>query len=349
MPASPHPQVTLAIPGRNCAATIDACLAALAPMLDDPVSRLAEIIFVDDGSTDDTPQRVVKYPVRLVPGTGTGPAAARNLGFRAANTELVWFVDSDCVAEPDALRQLLPHMDDPKVGGVSGSYGNMRPESLLACLMHEEIIERHRRMPREVDFLATFNVLYRKAALEKVGGFDERYKKAQDAELSFRVQQAGYELRFELESRVKHFHENRWLNYLRTQRLQGFYRLWLHLAHPGHNLGDSYSNFIDHIQPPLAMLSLAGLPLVWLPWGWLVSVGAVALLGLAQLPMTIRLVARTGQAKYLLFAWMSFVRSYWRGVGLTQGVLAYVLKQDPNPEIKRRAAAEAERSNSSTR
>ncbi|MCH8330221.1 MAG: hypothetical protein IH946_02395, partial [Bacteroidetes bacterium] len=43
----------------------------------------------------------------------------------AANP-LIWFVDSDCVAEPDALKLLLPIMDDPKVGGVSGSYSNMK-------------------------------------------------------------------------------------------------------------------------------------------------------------------------------------------------------------------------------
>lgn len=328
--AAPAPSaVTLVIPGRNCAGTLRACLDAMAAVRNDASSRLDEIIFVDDGSTDETASIAGEYPVRLLSGSGSGPAAARNLGFRAANAEFVWFVDSDCVAEPDALRLLLPHMDDPQVGGVSGSYGNMRPESLLACLIHEEIIERHRRMPREVDFLATFNVLYRKAALDQVGGFDERYKKAQDAELSFRVKQAGYRLEFELESRVKHFHEHRWFKYLRTQRLQGFYRLWLHLAHPGHNLGDSYSSFLDHVQPPLAMLSLAALPLAWLPWGWLASAICVVALALAQLPLTLRIATRKREPKYLLFGAMSFVRAYWRGVGLTQGALAYLLHRDP--------------------
>ena len=110
-----------------------------------------------------------------------------------------------------------------------------------------------------------FNVVYRRAVLEQVGGFDERYLKGQDAELSFRVMEAGYELRFELSSRVGHYHATRWLPYLRTQRQQGYWRVWLHLEHRGHSTGDSYSNLLDHVQPPLAMLSVITVPLAWLP------------------------------------------------------------------------------------
>ena len=129
-----------------------------------PISNpasLKEIIFVNDGSTDNTAEIVSRYDVRCINGPGQGPGAARNLGWRAAKTSLIWFMDADCVAEPDALSILLQHMEDPKVAGVGGSYGNMHPDSLLACLIHEEIVERHRTMPPEVNYLATFNVLYR--------------------------------------------------------------------------------------------------------------------------------------------------------------------------------------------
>jgi cellulose synthase/poly-beta-1,6-N-acetylglucosamine synthase-like glycosyltransferase len=214
-------------------------------------------------------------------------------------------------------------MDDPKVGGVSGSYGNMTPQSTLACLIHEEIIERHRAMPQCVDFLATFNVVYRRDVLERLGGLDERFLKAQDAELSFRVMEAGYELRFVFDSRVKHYHETRWLKYLHTQRDQGYWRVWLHLSHSGHAAGDSYSSLVDHMQPPLAMLALASI--VLLPFGKLVwiPVGIVVLLWAAQLPMTMKLVRRLRRPRYLGFGAMSFVRAFWRGIGMTHGTLRY--------------------------
>ncbi len=317
-------RVSLVIPGRNCAPTIRQCLDAAVGIQRAPGSRLGEIIFVDDGSTDASAAIAAELGIHCIRTVGKGPGAARNTGWRAARFPLVWFVDSDCVADPDALDKLLPHLDDPKVGGVSGSYGIMNPESLLARLIHEEIIERHRRMPTQVNFLATFNVVYRRAALEQVGGLDERYLKGQDAELSFRVMEAGYDLHFEIESRVKHYHATRWLRYLRTQRQQGYWRVWLHLEHRGHSGGDSYSSVVDHVQPPLAMLSLVLLPLLLFPYVRWAFAGVVVLLALAQVPMTWRLIRRLHRLSYLAFGVMSFARVYWRGVGLALGTLHYL-------------------------
>lgn len=313
-------KVSLVIPGRNACKTIRACLEAVVPIRD--AGSLDEIIFVDDGSTDETASIVAELPVTCLPGKGEGPGSARNIGWQAARNPLIWFIDADCVSEPDALDLLLPHLTDDNVGGVGGSYANMRPDSLLACLIHEEIIQRHLAMPARVNFLATFNVVYRRSILEQIDGFDERLLKGQDADLAWRVIEAGYELGFELTSKVKHFHPAAWRSYLRTQRDQGFWRVRLHLEHRGHAMKDSYSSIVDHIQPPLAMLALSTLPtLLFAPLRW-VPLIPLGLLAATQLPMTIRLVRRTGEGRFLMFAWMSFVRAFWRGIGLTAGVLS---------------------------
>ncbi len=328
-------RVSLVIPGRNCAATIASCLDAVVPTLSRPDARLDEIIFVDDGSTDATPDLVAARPVTLVTGRGTGPGAARNLGWRTARNPLVWFVDSDCLAEPDALALLVPHLEDPRVAAVSGSYGNMRPHELLPTLIHEEIVERHNAMPVSVNFLATFNVLYRRAVLEELDGFNERYLKGQDAELSFRAKEAGHALHFEPRSRVGHYHEDRWLRYLRTQRQQGYWRVWLHLEHRGHSGGDSYSSLADHLQPPVALGAVGALPLVALPlfpgvgllrWLAILPAGLAVALALLQLPLTVRIVRRTGRWSMAVFAGMSFVRAFWRAAGMAQGMVGYALR-----------------------
>ena len=318
--------VSLVIPGRNCSRTITACLSAVTPLL--ARGELAEIIFVDDGSTDDTARKVAEFPeVKLISGQGGGAGAARNLGWRAATSDLVWFIDSDTVAEPDALMRLLPHLEQEQVVAAGGSYGNMCPDSLVASLIHEEIIQRHRRMPHDVNFLSTYNVIYRRDALETVGGFDEtRYNGpgiagAEDTELAYRLTACGFRLRFEPRSLVRHFHLTRLAPYFRVQQRHGFYRVRLYLDYPGRTSGDSYSNSLDHIQPILAMLILAAAALtLWQPLGS-ISLALCVMLLACQIPMTIQIIARTHQWRFLAYVPFGFLRAFRRGFGLIAGVM----------------------------
>ncbi|QQR91591.1 MAG: glycosyltransferase [Myxococcales bacterium] len=313
--------VTLVIPARDAAQTIGPCLDALLPLQQNAL--LSEIIVVDDGSKDETASIIKSYPVRYLEGAGRGAGSARNLGWKQAQSDLVWFVDSDCVAEAGALERLLPYMQDEKVGAVGGSYGNMNTHSLVASLIHEEIVERHLRMPNRVSFLATFNILIRKKVLEQVGGFDERFLKAQDVELAYRIMEGGFTLAFDAESRVKHYHLTALLKYLKVQAKQGYWRIWLYKKHPKRAGGDSYAGKIDYAQPPLAMCCLATLPLVVLSW-WPLIVSAMLLL-LLQLPMALALISRTRKLRYLSYLPFGFILAFWRGVGMSLAVLSLLL------------------------
>lgn len=319
--------VSLVVPGRNCASTLRQCIDAVVPLLERDGERLAEIIFVDDGSTDATTDIASEYPIRCITCQPKGPGGARNVGWRAASSPLVWFIDSDCVARPDTLSLLLSHMNDPRVAGVGGSYGNQHPDSLLACLIHEEIIARHTIMPTEVDFLGGFNVLYRRSILEAMNGFDELHFNgpgspgAEDAELAYRIRAAGHSLRFEPRSVVGHHHPTRLWRYLRSQRNHGYWRASLHLRHAHKGRGDAYSGLTDHAQPPLAMLFVALLPALWYAPVRAVEIGVAVALVVLQIPMTARLLRRTGRFRYVWFAPLSLVRSFARGFGLVAGVL----------------------------
>ena len=314
------PLVSVVVPGRNCGRTIRQCLTALLAVKDR--SSVAEILFVDDGSTDDTADIVAQLPVIFIKGSGKGAGAARNIGWHAAKQPFVWFVDSDCVVEPDALDLLLPHFEDGRVAGVGGSYGNMNDERLLACLVHEEIAARHASMPNHVNFLATFNVVYRREILDALRGFDEGFLKGQDAEFSWRAIEQGHQLAFEPRSRVGHFHPVSWRAYLKTQCHQGYWRVWLHLRRRGHAGGDSYSGLVDHLQPPLAMAALMTLPLAALgSLSWLCPL-FLGMLAIAQVPMTCRVIAQTRRWRYAWFAVLGFVRAFSRGAGMTFGAVA---------------------------
>ena len=316
--------VSVVIPGCNCADTISACLTAIKCIIDQPDSPVCELLFIDDGSKDDSATIAASHGATVLRGGGKGAGAARNMGWRAATCELIWFVDSDCVAAEAALDSLLPHFDDSAVGAVGGAYDNGCPDSLIACMIHEEIAARHRAMPVNVDFLASFNVMYRRSVLENLGGFDERYLRGQDAELSFRTLDAGHQLRFEHNSRVAHFHERKLSAYLRAQYRQGYWRAFLHMEHPGRVSGDSYSRLSDHLQPPIALLSLVTLPLLALPSAAWLPLALLASLVALQAPMSWRLLEPAGPRIAACFAGFSALRAYWRGIGLAHGAFVKI-------------------------
>ncbi len=88
----------------------------------------AEVIFVDDGSEDGTPEavevvaRTSRIPMRVVRNArNLGANSSRNRGVSLASAPLVAFLDSDCEAEPDWLERLVgPFESDPRLGAGSG-------------------------------------------------------------------------------------------------------------------------------------------------------------------------------------------------------------------------------------
>jgi len=99
--------VTVVVPTRDRPAALVRCLSALAQQR----ALELEILVVDDASADGAAVAAAVAraapAARLVRGPGRGPAAARNLGVRAARGKIVCFTDDDCVPDPDWARQLV--------------------------------------------------------------------------------------------------------------------------------------------------------------------------------------------------------------------------------------------------
>ena len=113
--------VSVIIPAYNCAAYIQAAVdSALAQ------SRVPdEIIVVDDGSTDGTDRVLAQYeaPVRVIRQANAGVSAARNTGLRAAQSDLITFLDGDDTFTQDSIaRRVEIFQASPEVGVI---YGDM--------------------------------------------------------------------------------------------------------------------------------------------------------------------------------------------------------------------------------
>ncbi|HEX6797920.1 MAG TPA: glycosyltransferase [Ktedonobacterales bacterium] len=192
--------MSVVIPAYNCQRTLPRCLSSLMAQTY-PRARF-ELIVVDDGSTDATAARALKAVRRwggrfqLVRQTNGGPARARNAGIRAARGEIVAFIDADCTAERDWLQQIAASLEaHADAAGVGGPLELRAAGSLVASYLGTTAFYRHRLRRGQVDYLLTANAGFRREALRRVGGFAEEWGAwCEDADLSFRLRDAGYSL-----------------------------------------------------------------------------------------------------------------------------------------------------------
>jgi cellulose synthase/poly-beta-1,6-N-acetylglucosamine synthase-like glycosyltransferase len=232
------------------------------------------------------------------------------------------------------VGRLVADYTGPEIGGVGGSYDIVNRDKLLPACIHEEIRERHLRMPRIVNYLGSFNLSYRRQVLAEAGGFDESFTRAsgEDNDLSYRVIKNGYTLLFNLQAKVAHCYPENLLTYLKQQLVHGYWRVKLHRLHPETVKGDVYSGIFDYIQPPLFLLTLLLVPLLFIaPVAVLVCL--LLLTGLLlQLPLALKVVARTGEKKYLFLIILTFLRGFYRSVGLLLGMMKFGFSVSPRSE-----------------
>jgi hyaluronan synthase len=120
-----QPHVAIVMPAFNEEGVIAQSLESLLA-LDYPAAKL-EIVAVNDGSTDATLSEMERVAagaggrVRVIDlGRNRGKRAAMATGIRATEADIIAFVDSDSVLEPDAMTILMQGFHDPKVGAICG-------------------------------------------------------------------------------------------------------------------------------------------------------------------------------------------------------------------------------------
>jgi len=191
MPGSPPAPVTVVVPAYNDAAWIGDAIASVLTQ----TRRPAEIIVVDDGSTDETAARVrdrFGSTVRLISRANGGPSRARNTGIEAAGQPYVAFLDADDVWVPTKLERQLAVLDaDPAIGVVATDWVRTTRE-LPAAVPTLDALPVSRISYADLLALNRFQtstVLARTSRLREVGGFDPAVDGAEDWDLWVRLAQ----------------------------------------------------------------------------------------------------------------------------------------------------------------
>jgi cellulose synthase/poly-beta-1,6-N-acetylglucosamine synthase-like glycosyltransferase len=209
-----YPFVSVVVGIRNEEKFIGECIESLLN-LDYPRNSY-EIIIVDGMSTDKTRDIVQKYPVKLLLNEKKNVAAARNLGVKNARGELVAFTDGDCKVDPQWLKALICEMrkapdevvcfggpnlifdTDPVFGRVVG----YSQESFLGSGGSAQ--SKNSTKKHYVGSLPNCNAMYKKTAIQEVGGFDERFVVGQDGDLNYRIGKKGNRFLYIPEAQVLH-------------------------------------------------------------------------------------------------------------------------------------------------
>lgn len=200
---------SIIIPAFNASATIRKCLDSLAKQNFTDF----ETIVVNDCSTDDTKKIVAQYRVKqIVLKVNSGPAAARNAGIKAAKGEIIVFIDSDVAfRDSDALVKLdKVFKNNKKIDGAIMIKDKVPLNSGLTPLYwaYYKFYLWNQPGTYQTSF-TTERAALKKYVFQKIGFFNEKYKKAdvEDFEFGYRMNDAGLRVLIAREIKVLHHFE----------------------------------------------------------------------------------------------------------------------------------------------
>ncbi len=159
-----------------------------------------ELLIVDDGSTDGTPDTVAKFAddrIRLFIQKNRGPAAARNAALSRARGKLIAFLDADDTWLPEKLQLQLQCLEEAKTDLVYCDgyvfFENDEPQrsDFFAVVPGEICGTKMFKLLYTYNRIATQSVIVNRKAVERAGAFDTRFRVCEDYDLWLRLARSG--------------------------------------------------------------------------------------------------------------------------------------------------------------
>jgi GT2 family glycosyltransferase len=197
------PRVSVVVPVRNGAATIEACVDALVRQT--YPSELTEIVAVDNASTDGTAQILRGLRVRYLYEPRIGRSHARNRGIRDCTGDVIALIDADCVPETEWLARLIARFDSDEVSGVAGEIVSFPARTAAQRYADARFPSwQSEVLGLEEPFALTANVALRARVFDQIGTFDPAFVTAEDVDLGWRFFAAGLKMNYAPTAIVAH-------------------------------------------------------------------------------------------------------------------------------------------------
>ena len=199
-----NPLISVIVPNHNGEKTIGHCLKAVYGSS----YNSFEIIVVDDCSADRSLSIIAQHPCRLLrlPEHG-GASKARNTGAINSNGDVLFFIDADCLVQPDTLSIVAAayQQTGPDVV-IGGTYTLMPFDQRFFSLFQSVFIHcAETKDLQKPDYIATHAMVISADLFKTIGGFDEHFMPIlEDVEFSHRLKEKGYRLRMDATILVQH-------------------------------------------------------------------------------------------------------------------------------------------------
>lgn len=227
-------ELTVIIPTRNRRAIVHEALARLGASGRD---LDFEVIVVDDGSDDGTPESLEReagghpFELTVMRQSGLGPATARNRALAAASAPVCLFIDDDTwPRDPLLPRHAEFHRRRPEPTAALLGFVDVapapEPSPFMTWLSTQHLGFGHIEDPEDAGgrHFFTGNVSAKTELLRSVGGFDESYPDAghEDIDLGLRLEERGMRLAYDPEAAVEHYHPTDLPGTVRRMRAGGW-------------------------------------------------------------------------------------------------------------------------------
>jgi len=184
-----EPLISVVVPVFNARQYLERVMDAIMVALD---HFPGEVVVVDNGSTDGSLEFLRerwgdRVAILELPGPTIG--AVRNFGARKAQASVLSFVDADCVITPDYFQRAFEVLERTGAAATGGPYDLPAEPHWVEDAWHRL---HDRPGEREAGYVPAGNFVCRRAAFERVGGFDEIILTGEDAELCQRLWDSGY-------------------------------------------------------------------------------------------------------------------------------------------------------------